>query len=92
MTTLSSTLIKLNKSIQDTIVLFILTILKLYQLYLSPLLGNSCRFQPTCSSYAIEAYKSLGIIKATSLTFKRIMKCHPFHPGGIDELPKKGTC
>ena len=89
MIVLSNSLAKLIKYIQYKLNSLILLMLRLYQLCLSPFLGNNCRFQPTCSNYAIEAYASLGLIRGTFLTFKRVVKCHPFHPGGIDELPEK---
>ena len=62
-------------------------VLRLYQRILSPLLGPSCRFYPTCSSYAIEALSKHGLFKGVFLVARRLLKCHPFHPGGIDEVP-----
>ncbi len=59
-----------------------------YQRWLSPLLGNNCRFNPTCSSYAILAVERFGAIKGCWLAIKRIFKCHPLHPGGEDPVPK----
>ncbi|MGH1439842.1 MAG: membrane protein insertion efficiency factor YidD [Cellvibrionaceae bacterium] len=59
-----------------------------YQLVASPWVGNQCRFTPTCSHYAIEAYQQKGFIKGTFLSLKRIVKCNPWHKGGIDEVPK----
>ena len=63
--------------------------IRAYQLTLSPLLGDSCRFYPSCSQYAIEAYQQFGIIKGSWLTLKRLVKCHPWHQGGVDLLPVK---
>ncbi|NLN40546.1 MAG: membrane protein insertion efficiency factor YidD [Clostridiales bacterium] len=60
--------------------------IKLYQRFISPLFPNSCRFYPTCSSYAILAIDKYGIIKGSFLAVKRILKCNPFHPGGYDPL------
>lgn len=60
-----------------------------YQLLISPLLGPRCRFHPTCSHYAIEAIGRFGAVKGAWLTGKRILKCHPFHPGGDDPVPEK---
>ncbi len=60
---------------------------KFYQLAISPLLGKNCRFIPTCSQYTIEALTKYGTIKGLYLSVKRILKCHPFHPGGYDPLP-----
>lgn len=62
-------------------------IIRLYQIFLSPLLGRNCRFAPTCSSYAIQAIDKHGAIKGTRLAVIRILKCHPFHPGGYDPVP-----
>ena len=57
-----------------------------YQIFLSPLLGASCRFYPSCSQYAIEAIAKYGVFKGGWMTLKRISKCHPFHPGGYDPV------
>jgi putative membrane protein insertion efficiency factor len=59
-----------------------------YQLFLSPLKPPSCRFAPTCSHYAIEAIRRFGAWKGGWLALRRILKCHPFHPGGIDPVPE----
>ncbi len=59
-----------------------------YQKYLSPLKGQpSCRFYPTCSTYALEAVKKYGATKGTFLAVRRVLKCQPFHPGGFDPVP-----
>ncbi|MGM0817381.1 MAG: membrane protein insertion efficiency factor YidD [Bacillota bacterium] len=60
-----------------------------YQKYISPLTPPSCRFYPTCSNYGLEAIKTHGALKGGWLTIKRILKCHPLHPGGIDPVPPK---
>lgn len=62
-------------------------LLKTYQLFISPLLGPRCRFYPSCSHYAIEAIDQHGFVRGCALSAKRIAKCHPGHPGGIDEVP-----
>ncbi|WP_300304205.1 membrane protein insertion efficiency factor YidD [Anaerosolibacter sp.] len=59
---------------------------KIYRKYISPLKQPSCRFYPTCSQYALDALSKYGAIKGTILSIKRILKCHPFHPGGHDPL------
>ncbi|ATD00115.1 MAG: membrane protein insertion efficiency factor YidD [Pseudomonadota bacterium] len=64
-------------------------IIKVYQKLLSPLLGQNCRFTPTCSSYAIDAIKIHGFVKGSWFAAKRIIKCHPLHPGGDDPVPDK---
>ena len=66
-----------------------ISLIRLYQLWLSPMLGQNCRFHPTCSYYAIEAIKQHGIIIGGWLSIKRILKCHPLHSGGIDLVPEK---
>jgi len=63
-------------------------IIRLYQIFLSPLLGKNCRFIPTCSSYAILAIDRFGAITGTRLAVKRILRCNPFHPGGYDPVPE----
>ncbi|WP_100331915.1 membrane protein insertion efficiency factor YidD [Bacillus xiapuensis] len=65
-----------------------LLIIRFYQLFISPLKPPTCRFYPTCSHYGLEAIQRFGAIKGGYLTLKRILKCHPFHPGGFDEVPK----
>lgn len=66
-----------------------LYLIKLYQAVISPLLGPRCRFYPTCSQYASEAIHTHGVIKGWGLAFRRILKCHPFHSGGIDMVPER---
>ena len=58
-----------------------------YQLAISPLLGPSCRFYPSCSHYALEAIESHGALHGSWLSAKRICRCHPFNPGGFDPVP-----
>lgn len=67
----------------------LLLLLRTYQYALSPFLGPSCRFYPTCSNYAIEAVREHGAARGSLLAVKRLCKCHPWHPGGIDPVPKK---
>ena len=59
-----------------------------YRLFISPLFPPTCRFQPTCSNYAITAIEKFGVIKGSFLAVKRILRCHPFHPGGYDPVPE----
>lgn len=58
--------------------------IRIYQRGISPLLGPSCRFQPTCSSYMIEAVQKYGFCRGAFRGLRRILRCHPFHPGGYD--------
>ncbi len=64
-------------------------LIKGYQYLISPLLGSRCRFYPTCSNYTLEAIERFGPIKGGWLGLKRIFRCHPFHPGGVDPVPEK---
>ncbi|VAW88758.1 Membrane protein insertion efficiency factor YidD [hydrothermal vent metagenome] len=68
---------------QKILILFI----KGYQLLISPLLGNNCRFYPSCSHYAQDAIEMHGGVKGLWLTIRRLLRCHPFHPGGFDPVP-----
>ena len=65
----------------------LLMILRFYKRYISPMLGQNCRFSPTCSEYAYIAIERYGAAKGSLLAVKRISRCHPFHPGGIDNVP-----
>lgn len=64
----------------------LIAIVRLYKYLISPVLPGSCRFFPTCSDYSIEAIAKYGAIKGVYLSAKRILKCHPFHPGGFDPV------
>jgi putative membrane protein insertion efficiency factor len=66
---------------------FLIFLIKGYRLFISPLFPPTCRFQPTCSAYALEAIALHGALKGGYLAIKRILKCHPFHPGGYDPGP-----
>ena len=63
-------------------------IVKAYQVVVSPFLGTNCRYNPTCSAYALEALKKFGIIKGGLLSIKRVAKCHPWGGSGHDPVPK----
>lgn len=62
-------------------------LIRLYQLIISPVLGGRCRFHPSCSAYAYEAFTKLPFCIALKLTIWRVGKCHPWHPGGVDVVP-----
>jgi len=62
-------------------------LIRAYQVTLSPFLGPACRFYPSCSEYAYQAVMRHGPLKGLHLAVKRILRCHPFHPGGVDPVP-----
>ncbi|NNJ91637.1 MAG: membrane protein insertion efficiency factor YidD [Gammaproteobacteria bacterium] len=66
---------------------FLILLVKGYSTLLSPVLGNNCRYYPTCSSYMVEAIERFGALKGTWMGIKRISRCHPFHEGGFDPVP-----
>lgn len=66
---------------------FIIYLIKGYRYLLSPLLGPRCRFHPSCSQYAIDAYQRYGVVKGSWLTLRRLMRCHPWGGSGYDPIP-----
>ncbi len=64
-----------------------LVLLRFYQYAISPMLGPKCRFYPSCSEYMVEALEKHGFFRGLWLGFARILRCHPWHPGGFDPVP-----
>jgi len=62
-------------------------LVRAYRYAFSPALGTHCRFHPSCSAYALEALDRHGAARGTWLSFKRLLRCHPWHPGGYDPVP-----
>ncbi|MFQ5702858.1 MAG: membrane protein insertion efficiency factor YidD [Gemmatimonadales bacterium] len=79
MVTLTLSFVRLPRQI-------VIALIRVYRLLSSPL-ASPCRFYPTCSSYALEAVNRHGVLRGLWLGLRRILKCHPFHPGGIDPVP-----
>lgn len=74
--------------IKNPIKFGLMSLIKIYQVFISALLGPCCcRFEPTCSTYAMEAIKMHGCFRGCWLTLRRLLRCHPWHPGGIDPVP-----
>jgi len=67
----------------------LLLLLRMYQLGISPLLGPKCRFYPSCSQYAAEAIVEHGAARGSLMAARRVCKCHPWHEGGFDPVPRK---
>ena len=65
----------------------VVALLGFYKRFLSPLLPKACRFEPTCSVYAREAIERHGLARGAKLAARRLLRCHPFHPGGLDPVP-----
>jgi putative membrane protein insertion efficiency factor len=65
----------------------VLLLIRGYRKLISPLIGHHCRFYPTCSIYTYEAIEKYGLLKGMFLGTKRLLRCHPFHPGGVDPVP-----
>ncbi|MBC8014124.1 MAG: membrane protein insertion efficiency factor YidD [Sporomusaceae bacterium] len=60
--------------------------IKMYRLFISPLKPPTCRFVPTCSEYSLQAIEKYGMLRGGGMAIKRILRCHPFHPGGYDPV------
>ena len=67
----------------------LIKLIKGYRFLLSPILGHSCRYLPTCSEYSIEALKEFGLVKGIYISIKRILSCHPWGKGGFDPVKKE---
>lgn len=67
----------------------LISLVRGYQVFISPYLPNACRYTPTCSQYSIEALDRFGVAQGSWLTVKRICRCHPGYPGGYDPVPEK---
>ena len=76
---------KIKKALRLTAIATI----RLYQRFVSPMLGSNCRFHPSCSQYSIMAIEEYGVIKGIWLSINRILRCHPLNPGGFDPIPPK---
>jgi putative membrane protein insertion efficiency factor len=66
----------------------LITLIRVYQMGISPVLGNHCRFYPSCSQYACEALERHGALRGGWLAIRRVLRCHPWHPGGVDPVPE----
>lgn len=74
-------------SVEQWLQTLLIFFISAYRYALSALFGACCRFEPTCSSYALNAIREFGCVKGSFLTIQRLLKCHPWHAGGFDPLP-----
>lgn len=66
---------------------FLISVLRVYRYWISPLIGRHCRFYPSCSAYAVEAIATHGAARGMALAMLRLARCHPWHAGGVDPVP-----
>lgn len=78
-----------KRRISDWLALPLIGLVRLYQLTLSPWLGQRCRFEPTCSQYALTALRRFGALRGTALTVRRLARCHPWGSSGYDPVPER---
>ena len=67
----------------------LIVVIRVYQYLISPLIGPHCRFHPSCSHYSVEAIQRHGAMYGSYLALRRLARCHPWHPGGLDQVPLK---
>lgn len=67
----------------------LIALIRVYQWVVSPLIGPRCRFHPSCSRYAVTALRRFGAVRGTWLTIRRVVRCHPLNPGGLDPVPER---
>ena len=77
----------LRDAIQRLALGLLVFVMRAYQFAISPLLGPTCRFAPSCSEYFIDASRRHGVVRGSWLGIRRLTRCHPFHPGGLDPVP-----
>ena len=79
-----------RRSVSGIAALPLIWMVRLYQRFISPLTPPSCRFTPSCSAYAVTALRRFGPFKGTWLSVRRVLRCHPWNPGGVDHVPQRG--
>lgn len=80
----------LARSVLRVPALALMGLIRVYQLFISPLLGPSCKYYPSCSHYGLEAVRRHGAVLGTAMAVWRVLRCNPWSNGGVDEVPAKG--
>lgn len=88
---MTSTTADRPRSVRQVLALPLVGLVRLYQLVVSPLLGPTCKFYPSCSNYAVTALSRHGLFRGTWLTVRRLGRCHPWSAGGVDHVPERHT-
>lgn len=78
-----------HRTVSGCLALPLIWLVRAYQLLISPLLGPSCKFYPSCSAYAVTALGRYGLLKGTWLAARRLLRCHPWSDGGVDHVPER---
>ena len=82
--------VTLLRSVRRVPALVVVGVLRLWQLLVSPVYGQTCRFYPSCTAYAVEAVDTHGLLRGGWLALRRLGRCHPWNPGGVDLVPARG--
>src|SRR3954454_13390171 len=84
---MTNVLVAIGRFLGGLPVLTVRSVVRVYQLFVSPLLGPRCRFYPSCSAYALTAVQRHGALRGSWLAVRRLARCHPWSPGGVDHVP-----
>jgi putative membrane protein insertion efficiency factor len=90
-TVLNALIVLWKKSLGALLSVAFVGLIRLYQKLISPMLGQRCRYYPSCSNYSLQAIRTHGPIKGLALTLWRVLRCNPWSAGGVDQVPAKGT-
>lgn len=86
---LVAAVIAIVTAISAAVVTGLVFLLRIYQVHVSPAFPPRCRFHPSCSHYAVDALRTHGVLRGVGLTTWRLLRCHPWHPGGVDPVPSR---
>ncbi|USQ80086.1 membrane protein insertion efficiency factor YidD [Ornithinimicrobium faecis] len=86
---MTTTSLREPRTLRGVLALPLIGLVRLYQWIISPLLGPTCKFYPSCSNYAVTALSRHGVLRGTWLTVRRLGRCHPWSDGGVDHVPER---